>query len=62
MITRLNLVAYGNGRILLEIGTPGGEDPVWTFFDSQHNHITSLMKSTQTVHIARIEGAFLIII
>lgn len=43
-------------RILLEIAAPNGEDPIWAFFDAQHAHITSSMKSTQQAHVAIIEG------
>jgi hypothetical protein len=40
----------------LEIGTPTGEDPTWAFFDSQHAHVTSTMKSMREAHVALIEG------
>ena len=43
-------------RILLEVGTSTGEDPVWAYFDSQHKHIISLMESTRTAYISRVEG------
>ncbi|GJJ10531.1 hypothetical protein Clacol_004757 [Clathrus columnatus] len=43
-------------EILLDFGSANGEDPVWIFFDSQHNHITALMKATHKAQIACIEG------
>ncbi|KAF8512663.1 exocyst complex component Sec5-domain-containing protein [Hysterangium stoloniferum] len=48
-------------EILLEIGTVSGEDPVWVYFDSQYNHITSIMRSTHADYVARIEEAIRIL-
>ncbi|KAG2106117.1 exocyst complex component Sec5-domain-containing protein [Suillus cothurnatus] len=44
-------------EILLELNVP--EDPIWTYFDSQHKRIMDRMNAAYRTGVANIDGAFL---
>lgn len=50
LLTRLS-------RILLELNVP--EDPIWTYFDSQHKRIMDRMSTAYRTGVSNIDGAFL---
>lgn len=41
-------------RILLELNT--SDDPIWVYFDSQHDHILTRLKSTYEICTAKVNG------
>lgn len=42
-------------RILLEL-SPASDEPVWTYFDSQHKHILDRMTSVYQAAIVEVKG------
>ena len=50
------LIAYvWARRILLELN-PASDEPVWTYFDSQHKHILDRMTSVYQTAVAEVKG------
>ncbi|KAG1737399.1 exocyst complex component Sec5-domain-containing protein [Suillus lakei] len=45
-------------EILLELNVP--EDPIWTYFDSQHKHIMDRMSAAYRTGVSNTDGAFLL--